>query len=102
MIALTTHTFGNQREKEKKKRLKETQTSDRKLKQRKKQDHLKEGSLGRLRQRQRLDTTETKQAHHKRANHQSNQGKTHTRAPPAHMKLPHEPKHTPLDLCMLK
>jgi hypothetical protein len=46
MSALTTHTFGNQREKEKEKS--------------KEQDHLKKTSLGPLRQGQRLDTSETK------------------------------------------
>jgi hypothetical protein len=61
MSALTTHTFGNQREKEKKKEgLKETQTSDRKPNKCKEQDHLKEERLSPLRQGQRLDTTESK------------------------------------------
>jgi hypothetical protein len=43
MSVLTTHTFGNPREKEKKekKRIKETPTSDRKPKKGKEQDHLK-------------------------------------------------------------
>jgi hypothetical protein len=42
MSALTTRTFGNPREKEKKKkRIKETPTSDRKPKKGKEQDHLR-------------------------------------------------------------
>jgi hypothetical protein len=56
-----THTFGNPREKENEQKLiKETPTSDRKPKKGKEQDHLKETSLGPLRQGQRLDTSETK------------------------------------------
>jgi hypothetical protein len=51
MSALTIHTFGNQREKEKeKKRPKETPTSDRKPGKGKEQDHLKKTSIGPLRQ----------------------------------------------------
>jgi hypothetical protein len=47
MSALTTHTFDNQREKEKeKKRPKETPTSDQKPRKGKEQDHLKKTSLG--------------------------------------------------------
>jgi hypothetical protein len=97
MSALITLTFGNQREKEKeKKRPKETPTSDRKPKKAKKQDHLKKTSLGPLRQGQRLDTSETKPRSSK-----EHKPPKHTRAPPTYMQLPHEPKHTPLDLCML-
>jgi hypothetical protein len=61
MSALTTHTFDNQREKEKeKKQIKETPTSDRKPKKDKEQDQLKKTCLRPLRQGQRLDTSETK------------------------------------------
>jgi hypothetical protein len=97
MSALTTHTFGNQREKEKeKKRPKETPTSDRKPRKGKEQDHLKKTSLRPLRLGQRLDTSKTKLCLSK-----EHKPPKHTRAPPAHMHTPPEPKHTPLDLSML-
>jgi hypothetical protein len=67
----------------------------------KEQDHLKEERLGPLRQGQRLDTTESEQAQPKSTNHQSNQDKTHKRAPPANMQLPLSQSTLPLDLCML-
>jgi hypothetical protein len=61
MSALTTHTYSNLREKEKENKLiKETPTSDRKPKKGKEKDHLKKTSVRPLRQRQRLDTLETK------------------------------------------
>jgi hypothetical protein len=85
MSALTTHTFGNPREKEKeKKRIKETPTSDRKQKKGKEQDHLKT-SLGPLRHGQQLDTSETKPCSSK-----EHKPPKHTRAPPAHMHAPPE------------
>jgi hypothetical protein len=62
MIALTTHTYSNPREKKKKRNeQKETPTSDPKPNKGKEKDHLKKTSLGPLRQGQRLDTYETKQ-----------------------------------------
>jgi hypothetical protein len=62
MIALTTHTYSNPREKKKKRNeQKETPTSDPKPNKGKEKDHLKKTSLGPLRQGQRLDTSETKQ-----------------------------------------
>jgi hypothetical protein len=88
MSALTTHTFGNPREKEKKKRIKETPTSDRKPKKGKEQDHLKKTSLGPLRQGQRLDTSETKPCSSK-----EHKPPKHTRAPCTYA-TPPEPKHT--------
>jgi hypothetical protein len=51
-------------------------------------------SLGPLRQGQRLNTSETKHAQAKSANHR-NRAQTPQRAPPAHMQAPPEPKHTP-------
>jgi hypothetical protein len=81
MSALTTHTFGNQREKEnEKKRPKETPTSDRKPGKGKEQDHLKKTGLGPLRQGKRLETSETKLCSSK-----EHKPPKHTRAPPAHM-----------------
>jgi hypothetical protein len=80
MSSLTTHTFGNQREKEKKKWIKETPTSDRKPRKGKEQNHLKKASLGPLRQGQRLDTSETKLCSSK-----EQKPPKHKRAPPAHM-----------------
>jgi hypothetical protein len=86
MSALTSHTFDNQREKEKeKKQIKETPASDRKPKKGKEQDHLKKTSLRPLRQRQRLDTSETKPCSRK-----EHKPPKHTRAPPAHMQTPPE------------
>jgi hypothetical protein len=98
MSALTTHTFGKQREKEKKenKQIKETPTSDLKPKRGKEQDHLEKTSLGPLRQGQRLDTFKTKPCSSK-----ENKPPKHTRAPPAHMQLPLSQNTLPLDLCML-
>jgi hypothetical protein len=84
MSPLTTHTYRNQREKEKeKKRIKKTPISDRKTKKGKEQDHLKKTSLGPLRQGQRLDTSETKPCSNKEHKPQK-----HTRAPPTHMHTP--------------
>jgi hypothetical protein len=80
------------KEKKQRKKLKQVIESRNKGKE---HDHLKEESLSPLRQGQRLDTTETKQANHKRANYQRNQGKTHTRAPPAHVQLPQAKAHSP-------
>jgi hypothetical protein len=61
MSALTTHIFGNHREKEKeKKRIKRNFNRRSKAEKAKEQDHLKKTSLGPLRQGQRLDTSETK------------------------------------------
>jgi hypothetical protein len=61
MSALTTHTYSNPREKEKKRnKKKETPTSDQKTKKGKENDHLKKTSLGPHRQGQRLDTSKTK------------------------------------------
>jgi hypothetical protein len=55
---------------------------------------LKRTSLGPLRQGQQLDTSETKHAQAKSANHR-NRARTPQRPPPAHMQAPPEPKHTP-------
>jgi hypothetical protein len=65
----------------------------------KEQDHLKNTSLGPLRQGQRLDTSETKHAQVKSTNHQPKARKPQ-RAPPAHMQAPPEPMQLPLDECM--
>jgi hypothetical protein len=79
-----THTFGNQREKDKEKKcIKETPTSDQKSKKGKEQDHLKKTSLGPLRQGQRLDTFETKPCLRK-----EHKPPKQTRAPLAHMQTP--------------
>jgi hypothetical protein len=51
-------------------------------------------SLGPLRQGQPLDTSETKHAQAKSANHRT-KTQTTQRAPPAHMQAPPEPKRTP-------
>jgi hypothetical protein len=80
MSALTTHTYSNPREKEKKrkeqKKLQQAIESQRKAK-----DHLKKTSLGPLREGQYLDTSETKHAQAKSTNHQSKARKPQ-RAPP--------------------
>jgi hypothetical protein len=61
MSALTTHTFGSQREKKKeKKQIKRNFNKRSKAEKGKEQDHLKKTSLKPLRQGQRLDTSETK------------------------------------------
>jgi hypothetical protein len=60
MSALTTHTYSNLREKKGKETKKETPTSDQTPMKGKKKDHLKKTSLGPFRQRQQLDTSETK------------------------------------------
>jgi hypothetical protein len=74
------------REKEKEKiKQKETPTSDRKPKKDNEQDHLKETSLGPLRQDQRLDTSETKLCSSK-----EHKPPKHTRLPSAHMHAPPE------------
>jgi hypothetical protein len=81
MSALTTHTFGNHREKEtEKKQIKRNFNKRSKAKKGKEQDHLKKTSLGPLRQGQRLDTSETKPCSIK-----EHKPPKHTRAPPAHM-----------------
>jgi hypothetical protein len=82
MSALTTHTFGNPKEKEKeKKRIKETPTSDRKPKKGKEQDHLKKTSRGPLRQGQRLDTSETKLCSRKERKPPNQSSKNHKELP---------------------
>jgi hypothetical protein len=68
----------------------EIRTSDQKPNKGKEQDHLKEENLDPLRQGQRLDTTEIKQAHHKGANTTKAKLKTH-KSPPAHMHTPPQP-----------
>jgi hypothetical protein len=84
MSALTTHTFGNQREKEKeKKRIKRNSNKRSKAEKGKEQDHLKKKSLGHFRQGQRLDTSETKPCLRK-----EHKPPKHTRAPPAHTQAP--------------
>jgi hypothetical protein len=89
MSALTTHTFGNQREKEKgKKQIKRNSNKRSKAEKGKERDHLKKTSLGPLRQEQRLDTSETKPCSSK-----EHKPPKHTQAPPAHMKTP--PKQVP-------
>jgi hypothetical protein len=87
MSALTTHTFGNQREKKReKKRIKRNSNKRSKAKEKgKEQDHLKKTSLGPLRQGQRLDISETKPCSSK-----EHKPPKHTRAPPAHMQTPPE------------
>jgi hypothetical protein len=85
MSALTTHTFRNQREKEKMKRKKKLQQAIESQRKAKEQDHLKKTILGPLRQGQRLDTSETKPCSSKEHKTQK-----HTQAPPAHMQTPPE------------
>jgi hypothetical protein len=53
----------------------------RKPKKGKKKDHLKNTSLGPLRQGQRLDTSETKLCSNKERNHQTKARKTHASSP---------------------
>jgi hypothetical protein len=96
MSPLTTHTYSNLRENEKKRNgSKETPTSDRKPKKSKEKDHLTKTSLGPLRQGQRLDTSETKLC-----SSRERKPPKRTRAPPAHMQAPPEPMQLPLDECM--
>jgi hypothetical protein len=86
MSALTTHTFGNQRETEKeKKRIKGKSNKQSKVEKGKEQDRLKKTSLRPLRQGQWLDTFETKPCSSK-----EHKPPKHTRAPPAHMQTPPE------------
>jgi hypothetical protein len=86
MSALTTHTFGKQREKEtEKKQIKRNFKKRLKAEKGKEQDHLKKTSLEPLRQGQRLDTSETKPCSSK-----EHKPPKHTRAPPAHMQAPPE------------
>jgi hypothetical protein len=88
MSALTTHTYSNLRQKEKEKKwIKETPKSDRKRKKGKEKDHLKKTSLGPLRQRQRLDTFETKLCSSKERK-PPNQNRKPQRAPLHTCKLP--------------
>jgi hypothetical protein len=90
MSALTTHTFGKQREKEtEKKQIKGNFIKRSKAEKSKEQDHLKKTSLGPLRQGQRLDTSETKPCSSK-----EHKPPKQTRAPPAHMQAP--PEQVPL------
>jgi hypothetical protein len=87
--ALTTHTFGKQREKKiEKKQIKRNFNKRSKAEKGKEQDHLKKTSLGPLRQGQWLDTSETKPCSSK-----EHKPPKHTRAPPAHMQAP--PKQVP-------
>jgi hypothetical protein len=74
---------------------KKTQTSDRKPNKGKQQDHLKEESLGTLRQGQRLDTTETKASSSKEYKPPKQSSKTH-KSSLAHMHAPPEPMQLPL------
>jgi hypothetical protein len=86
MSALTTNTFGKQREKEKeKKQIKRNSNKQSKAEKGKEQDHLKKTSLGPLRQGQRLDTSETKPCSSK-----EHKPPRHTGAPPAYMQTPPE------------
>jgi hypothetical protein len=79
MSALTTHTFGNHKEKEKEnKQIKRNFNKRLKAEKGKEQDHLKKTNLGPLRQGQRLDTSETKPCSSK-----EHKPPKHTRAPPA-------------------
>jgi hypothetical protein len=82
MSALTTHTFGNHREKEKEKKKRRNFNKRSKAEKGKEQYHLKKTSLRPLRQGQWLDTSETK---------------------PCSSKEHNPPKHTraPLHICML-
>jgi ribosomal protein S27E len=86
MSALTTHTFGKQREKEtEKKQINRNFNKRSKAEKGKEQDRLKKISLEPLRQGQRLDTSETKSCSSK-----EHKPPKHTRAPPAHMQAPPE------------
>jgi hypothetical protein len=76
---------------------KKTQTSDRKPNKGKQQDHLKEESLGTLRQGQRLDTTETKASSSKEYKPPKQSSKTH-KSSLAHMHAPPEPMQLPLKM----
>jgi hypothetical protein len=74
------------RKKEKeKKQIKRNSNKRSKAEKGKEQDHLKQTSLGPLRQGQRLDTSETKSCSSK-----EHKPAKHTRAPPAHMQTPPE------------
>jgi hypothetical protein len=89
MSALTTHTFGNQREKKKKRnKYKETPTSDQKPNKGKEKDHLKKTSLEPLRQGQRLDTSETKLCSRKERKPPNQSSKNHKELPLHTCKLP--------------
>jgi hypothetical protein len=89
MSALTTHTFGKQREKEtEKKQIKRNFNKQSKAEKGKEQDHLKKTSLGPLRQGQQLDTSETKPC-----SSPEHKPPKQTRARPAHMQAPLE--HVP-------
>jgi hypothetical protein len=83
MSALTTHTYSNLREKQKKRNeQKETPTSDRKP------NKGKETSLGPLRQGQRLDTSETKLCSSKERKPPNQSSKNHKELPLHTWKLP--------------
>jgi hypothetical protein len=84
MSALTTHTFGNHREKEQeKKQIKRNFNKRSKAEKGKEQDHLKKTGLEPFRQGQRIDTSETKPCSSK-----EHKPPKHTRAPPAICNLP--------------
>jgi hypothetical protein len=87
MSALTTHTFGKQREKETEKKTNKKKNSNKRsnAEKGKEQDHLKKTCLGPLMQGQRLDTFETKPCSSK-----EHKPPKHTRAPHAHMQAPPE------------
>jgi hypothetical protein len=91
------HTHIVTQEKEKGKEMKkETSTSDRKPKDEKEQDHLKETSLGPLRQGQQLDTSETKLCSSKRREPPNQSLKTTKSSPCTHANPP-KPMQLPLD-----
>jgi hypothetical protein len=89
MSALTTPTYSNRREKKKKRNeSKEPPTSDRKPIKGKEKNHLKKTSLGPLRQRQRLDTSETKLCSSKERKPPNQSSKNHKELPLHTCKLP--------------
>jgi hypothetical protein len=100
MSALRTPTQSNKREKKKKRNeQKGTPTSDRKPKKGKEQDHLKNTSLGPLRQGQWLDTSDTKQSSSKEPKPPKQSSKNHKELPLHTCKLRLN-QCTPLDECM--
>jgi hypothetical protein len=91
MSVLTTHTYSNPREKEKETNKRNSNKRSKAKEKGKGQDHLKETSIGPLRQGQRLDTSQTNHAQAKRTNHQS---KTQN-----HKELPLHTCKLPLNQC---
>jgi hypothetical protein len=88
-----THTKVEREKRKGKNEQKENPTSDRKLNKGKEQDHLKKTSLAPLRQRQRLDTSDTKQS-------SSKERKPPKQSSTNHKELPLHTCKLPLNQCM--